>query len=345
MVPAILQQLSVLATSSPLNPEIREEVEAFFSARGAEIRYLLDPFEAFLSGGHLFSAHSAADRLSALESFLDDDESDFLLAARGGGGAHELLTHQADTLLENTGERRVDRLFSRELRGSERIFPGEPAAELPSKVVCGFSDFTVVLQAVLPDPAILPIHGPTLIGFRDEVSDAVREENLASLVAVLTGGQTVISGRELSRLPFQEAGDEGVEGALVGGNLSILCGLAGTPFFPDTAGKIVFLEEVGERPHRVHRNLCHLRCAGFFDDVVGVILGEFSGCDHPAGLGATKEDVFEAIFSDRFFENRRVPVYSTEAFGHGDRNCSLPLGRNMVLSGDGLFLSQPLIFS
>ena len=72
-------------------------------------------------------------------------------------------------------------------------------------------------------------------------------------------------------------------GPLLGGNLSVLTRLIGTPHLPDLRGAILLLEEVNEAPYRLDRELSHLHLAGLLDRVAGVVVGQLHRCDAPQG--------------------------------------------------------------
>ena len=95
--------------------------------------------------------------------------------------------------------------------------------------------------------------------------------------------------------------------------------LIGTPWEPDYRGKILCLEDVGERPYRILRMLTHLKLAGRFESLSGVILGSFAGCDH--NTGPSLEEVFKS-----FFGSFSVPVLRGAPFGHQDLNLPFPIG-------------------
>src|SRR3546814_7281071 len=75
-------------------------------------------------------------------------------------------------------------------------------------------------------------------------------------------------------------------GALVGGNLSVLVGLAGSKYLPDFAGRILFLEDVEEAPYRIDRMLTTLKLMGVLDQVAGFIFGECTDCDPGEGFAS-----------------------------------------------------------
>lgn len=117
--------------------------------------------------------------------------------------------------------------------------------------------------------------------------------------------------------------DGTARGRLIGGNLSVLHALMGTPYEIKTEGRILFLEDVGEAPYRVDRMLCTLRLAGKFDRVAGVILGAFTARkdEDPWDEDATMDDVLRDYFADL-----GVPVVARFPVGHVRYNATLPIG-------------------
>ena len=98
-----------------------------------------------------------------------------------------------------------------------------------------------------------------------------------------------------------------VESEMMGGCLSILVTTLGTPYEIDTRGKLLFLEDVGEKPYRVERMLTHLKMAGKFDDVAGVLFGDFTDCDGdgPRGIREVVIDMFRRRVLSRGYGNER----------------------------------------
>jgi len=306
-----LAKVSVISVSSPLAPSIRDEVEEFFlKSADISLSYLIDPYHAHGSGEFLFSSDAPSDRWQAMRRYLEGpEEPPLALIARGGSGAHELL---------HLG------------------FRAEVEEALHSKkAICGFSDFTVLLLALYGIEGLTLIHGPSLLGFRAEVPSLARSKNLDSLLRLFEGHRELISREELTMI----SGKTGsvVVAPLVGGNLSVLCSMVGTPFLPDFSSKLLVVEDVGEAPHKVYRNLCHLAAAGLLDNLQGVILGDFSKCRHLQGKRPDCMEVFQ-----HFFARWSFPVYSTDVFGHGMRNRALPIGKDVQCSPEGVSLVNPL---
>ena len=128
---------------------------------------------------------------------------------------------------------------------------------------------------------LVAFHGPMVVGL-DRNPDGA-----AALLGLLSGDRAgwnlVGDARSSSRAP--------PKGVIVGGCLSILVAALGTPYDIDTAGRLLFLEDVNEKPYRIDRMLTQLRQAGKLDGVAGVIVGEMAGCVSGPSEAVTVRDV------------------------------------------------------
>jgi muramoyltetrapeptide carboxypeptidase len=123
-----------------------------------------------------------------------------------------------------------------------------------------------------------------------------------------------------------------VEAEMIGGCLSLLVTTLGTPYEIDTRGKLLFIEDVDERPYRIERMLTHLKMAGKLDSVAGVVFGDFTRCE-----GEGPRSVREIIAE--FFHDAPYPVATGLAAGHGIENLTLPFGVKMALDASAATLS------
>jgi muramoyltetrapeptide carboxypeptidase len=123
-------------------------------------------------------------------------------------------------------------------------------------------------------------------------------------------------------------------GRLTGGNLTLICNTLGTPFDIETRGRILFLEDVDEEPHRIDRMLTQLRLTGKLDEAAGVIFGECENCgpsDYkpstviPYSIGEILENILGSL---------KVPVLSGLTVGHTADQLTLPLGLAATLDAD-----------
>ena len=116
-------------------------------------------------------------------------------------------------------------------------------------------------------------------------------------------------------------------GQFVGGNLTNLIGTLGTPYAIETQGRILFVEDTGKAPHQIDRMLTHLRNAGKFDGIAGLVLADMHDCHGRDGL---LWHVVRELFQDATF-----PVVYALPSGHGPRCVTLPLGTEVELNADG----------
>jgi len=123
-----------------------------------------------------------------------------------------------------------------------------------------------------------------------------------------------------------------VTGQLVGGNLTMLSALIGTRFFPSLKGKILFLEEIGDPPFRLDRQLTHLTAIGALDGVAGFALGHFINCEYKPEDRKGKQNSRDVLVErlSRF----KKPVVMGLPFGHGPINATIPLGAKATLDGN-----------
>ncbi len=186
--------------------------------------------------------------------------------------------------------------------------------------VIGFSDVTVLLAAISRFGGT-GIHGPMLNTLCD-----TRSSSRQALWDFMVKGR-------LPQLRGVTLGSGVHEGMLVGGNLTCLCHLIGTPFEPEWEGVILFLEDCNEPMYRLDRMLTHMSLAGVFDKIGGLCLGQF--------IGENKEEqpLIQDLFMDRLSGFRGLPILADLPIGHGDVNLPLKVGSPYKISGDDGLLS------
>lgn len=194
------------------------------------------------------------------------------------------------------------------------------ARDHPTLLV-GYSDVTTLQLALYARAGWTSLSGPVATEWA--VSDA---ETLASFQSLAEGNTPLLSGPPSSSLHPLVPGT--ATGPLLGGNLSVLSRLIGTPYAPDFHGAILVLEDVAEAPYRVDRMLAHLEHSGVLNAVAGVVLGHFSTGD----LDSEKPTLsLEEVFTD-YLADRPYPVVSGLAYGHLLPRCTLPIGVPVRLS-------------
>lgn len=235
-----------------------------------------------------YLAGSDARRLAELTAALAAPDIRAVFCARGGYGATRLLS---------------------------RLGAAGPAG--PGKLFVGFSDITS-LHLWLQAHGRASIHGPVLTQLA-RLPAATLPRLFALLEAAVPppalGGTTTYVGGT-------------AEGPLLGGNLSVLTRMLGTPFMPPLDGAILLLEDQGERPYRIDRMWTHLQLAGVFERVRGIALGSFSSCEEP-NAPYSSSDVLRELA-----ESIGLPCAAGFPVGHGEVNEAVPLGVRARLDAD-----------
>lgn len=205
--------------------------------------------------------------------------------------------------------------------GAMRLLPSLRFPSTPKWLV-GFSDFTAIHLAA-QKRGWCTLHAPVLTQLGKQPPSVG-----ARLFALLEGQTTEpLTGHTTVR--------GGVaEGPLLGGNLSVLTRLIGTPWFPELSGCVLFLEDVGERPYRLDRMWTHLALAGLLEGVRGVVFGDFTGCDEKDGSSTSA-----AVLAELSLQ-LGVPCAAGFPVGHADINQPLMFGTTVRLDADALTLSS-----
>lgn len=207
------------------------------------------------------------------------------------------------------------------------------------KILVGFSDITGLHLAIRKRCGLVTFHGPMVsTDFGKQLSTFTREQFLRVLTA--GAGPRPITNppdgpRPVTVTPGQARGE------LVGGNLTLVTALLGTPFEIETRGRILFLEEVGENPYRLDRMLSQLRLAGKLTAAAGVIFGECEDCGSgPGGQGSSVAHVLKDRLGDL-----GLPCFYGLAIGHGTHRATLPLGVTATMDADRhtLHLNEPAV--
>jgi muramoyltetrapeptide carboxypeptidase len=201
--------------------------------------------------------------------------------------------------------------------GSQRLLDRIPFDELARrpKVFLGFSDITALHVPLVQLAGWRTLHGPSLAWDTSRNGDQAR----ASLRAALTGHPAPVHSRpDVATAPLTTG--EAVTGTLLGGNLAMLAAGCGTPYALRTdRSTILLLEDVNEPPYKVDRMLLQLRQSGVLDELAGIALGEFAGCDTAA--------VLEVL--GWWLDELKVPCLAGLPVGHGVEQHVVPLGADV----------------
>jgi muramoyltetrapeptide carboxypeptidase len=303
--PKALKRGDAIGIVVPAGPVNRDRIDRALS-RVRERRFQTKTYgDIYRSHGYL--AGDDKTRAVELMAAFADPETSAVWCARGGYGVMRLLD-------------RID--FD--------VIHRHP------KVFIGFSDITALHVAIQQQTGLVTFHGPNLQDGFGEPDDIPRPNEDALWRAVLA------DNRAANEYPYpfdlQDTGQATLKpvhggtstGRLIGGNLAVLAGMMGTPYEMETSGRILFLEDIGERLYRIDRYLSQLRLAGKFNSVAGVLLGSFSFDE-----GDQTEDQGEiAALCTEFFADLGVPVLAGFPAGHETFNLTLPIGGLIKLDAD-----------
>ncbi len=207
--------------------------------------------------------------------------------------------------------------------GSQRILPllDFDVIRKNPKWVTGFSDTTALQAGLLRRAGIVSCTG---FVFRDLDNLPVDSLIDKTLMACLSGESYQIE----EGVPLRSGI---VKGPLIGGNLACISALMGTPFQPDFKDSILLLEEVWSEPYKIDSMLSQFELVGVFKQISGLIFGQFERCDAQnfPDRDGTVDDIIEE-WSKRI----NVPCVKEFPYGHGDRRCVLPIGKEVVLNSD-----------
>ncbi|KIX12022.1 S66 peptidase family protein [Dethiosulfatarculus sandiegensis] len=205
--------------------------------------------------------------------------------------------------------------------GASRLLPllDLDALAASGRLLVGFSDITCLLLP-LADHGLITVHGPVLTQLPN--LDRASFKAMTDLIQGRPPWPMTLSGEALT------SGQ--VKAPLFGGNLTMICHLLGTPWFPDLEGKILFLEDRGEPAYRLDRLLTQLNLAGIFKKVCGVAMGQLGG--------KGKDAVHRRKAVVKNLEKLNMPVVIGLPFGHGSENMPVPVGAQALLDGQtGIF--------
>jgi len=236
------------------------------------------------------SAGSAQQKTDALHALWADPEVKAIFAARGGNRAGYMLEQLDFDLIKKN-----------------------------PKILLGFSDVTALLNAIYKHTGLTTYHGPMMHNF----AKGMEETQIRQCFNLLAGSETDLpTGGAYVIRPGK------AQGRLIGGNLSLFASLVGTPHMPDMNGAILFLEDCDDEISRFDRMLLQLRNAGVFDQISGLVIGNFTNMldTGPNYFGFNFEEVLREATAGKDF-----PIIMNAPFGHGKDLATYPVGATAAL--------------
>lgn len=303
---SVLLMLSSQAAAGVIgivSPSSCTDKEAILSAdmilRSHDITTKLAP-HVFDEYGYL--AGTDQHRADDINSMFLDDSVSAVLCVRGGYGSARIL----------------DKL-------SYDIIASHP------KPLIGFSDATALINVLLERCGTPTVHGPMLVSL---VNDSLKSDYTLTQLLSALHGETVSGdipmpeGRKLETLIPGQA-----EGVIMGGNLTLIASLIGTPYELKSDGALLLLEEVGEKPYRIDRMLNQLWQNGLLSRVNGILLGDFVDCENKNISPDTRTFGLDDVLR-HYAELSGKPVIKGVPAGHGNDNMYIPLGVKAVMNAN-----------
>jgi muramoyltetrapeptide carboxypeptidase len=296
--------IAIVAPASNLKADYLDRGIAELASLGFRVKY-----DAGILSTDRYTAGTDERRAEELMNAFADPEIKAVWAARGGYGAMRLF----------------DKLDEKRLSRTPKIF-------------IGYSDITALHLYFYRRFNWVTFHGP--MAAKDLAGGAAhydREMLIKMLRQTSSPGEIDTSKTEM--LHYGAGGP--VTGRLLGGCLSLIAALMGTPDELDMRGSLLFLEDTATKPFAIDRMLQQLRLAGKFDEVRGIIFGEMIDCVQHADQGYRIQDVLASCTAEL-----GVPVMFGLPSGHSPvRNLTLPLGVMATLDADRgvLTIDEPAV--
>jgi muramoyltetrapeptide carboxypeptidase len=276
---------------SPASPVYGEKLERFEKG----VRYLQNrgytiKIGQFARRSFGYLAGTDDERLDDLMSMFADTNVKAIFTTRGGFGSIRLLDKIDYDIIRNN-----------------------------PKILMGYSDITALQLAILAKSNLVSFSGPMVAPEFGVDLDPITEKYCWS---VLEYSKEIAF--ESSELKTNILKTGIAQGPLLGGTLSIICSLLGTSYLPSFQNAILVLEDIGEDEYKIDRYFSQLKLAGIFNQISGLVLGNFTNCkSNPNSETPTRS--LDDIIRD-FISEMNMPVLGNFNFGHERKKFTLPIG-------------------
>ena len=257
-----------------------------------------------------YLAGDDGDRASDLNKMFQDPAIDAIICSRGGYGAPRI----------------IDKLDFQAIQNNPKIF-------------IGYSDITSLNLAIWQKTGLVNFSGSMVAVEMGRGIDSFTEHHFWKM---LTTAQPIGLLSNPPENPTTVFNPGKAEGRLLGGCLSLINVLLGTPYCPDFENAILFIEDIGEEPYRVDRYLAQLKLAGILNQVSGVVIGQFIDCD-PNDPEKPNLELDEII--EDYFRPLKIPIITNFAYGHGPLKHIMPIGVQAILDTDqgGIIINESAV--
>lgn len=281
------------------------------TAHRVDIEIVTESFEALglhvKHGKHLmdrygYLAGTDEERASDVNAQFADEGVDAVVAVRGGWGCARILP----------------------------LIDYEQIRKNP-KILIGYSDVTALLLAVYSRADLITFHGPVGLGPWNSFTVDYFKKLLFDAKAVTLKNPTYL-GNNLTQIydRVQTITPGRTTGKLLGGNLTVLSAVVGSPYLPDWNGAILFLEDIGEDIYRIDRMLTQLKLAGILEAVSGLIFGKCTDCEPGEGYGSL---TLEQLFDDHI-KPLGIPAWQGAMIGHIANKFTVPEGIEAAIDAE-----------
>ena len=286
MIPSKLKKGDTIGVIAPSNYIEKDDLEyinasiALMEASGFKVKFGKYVFEDTLGYGT-----SPEKRAADINWAFKDDEVKAIMCVKGGEDSNTTLDYIDYEMIKKH-----------------------------SKIICGFSDNTSILNAIHEKTGLVTYHGPTFKSLTSWETGYAYKQFIKTFVED-TG--SLIMGEPEDEYTTIQAGQ--ATGELVGGNLSLFTKLVCGKYAVNLQDKILFLEELGfeAAPEMVNSNIYYLKQNGVFDRIAGLWIGNY---EHPSKIG------LEKIIINAIGDEYKFPIIKSDNFGHIDKKIIIPIG-------------------
>jgi muramoyltetrapeptide carboxypeptidase len=294
------------ASDEPFQIQLVEEAITAMGLKPKRAAHILNKY-GYLAG-------QDKDRAADVNAMFADKDVRAIFAVRGGWGSARLLPYLDWDII--------------------RANP---------KLLTGFSDITALHMAIAAKGGFISLHGPNGGSAWGKASwDNFREIAFDGATPTFKNPDATEDRLVQRRWRTQVlgGGNGKARGKLLGGNLTVLTALAGTPYLPNFDGAILFLEDVDEAEYRIDRMLTQIGQAGVLKNLKGVVFGQCTDCVNKTGSAFTLNDVLT-----QHLGSLGIPAYQGAWFGHITDQFTLPVGGMAEIDADAgtLRLLEPAV--
>lgn len=214
--------------------------------------------------------------------------------------------------------------------GTPRLLPllDYDAIHAHPKIFVGYSDITAIQLAMLQRTGLVTFSGPMVASEMGKGIDPFTEENFWRMV---THPEPFGAMARPAAGRYDLITRGSAAGPIIGGCLSLVVSLVGSPYFPETSGSIFCVEEIGEAPYRIDRMLAQLREAGILKNIAGFVLGQMNDC---VPTDNEPSQTLDDLMRD-FIKPLKIPAIAGLDYGHVDVKHTLPFGVRAELVARG----------